>query len=197
LIASLRPAESRARFAVYSQNPMKTPSLPVAVLCAAVLTLPACGGGGGGTTTPTPVTTMPAPPARAELIVSISPDSPVAQPSGDRTYPWTVEWIVVLRETAGLGGNVNKVDVGFVNSFGFETKSALNYGATEIKRRAGTNHLAARGELHIPLAMIYRADGFGGRTIRLKNAIDFTDDRGNRQVLGASANVLLHDGVPF
>ncbi|MCQ7029866.1 hypothetical protein MRO55_25510, partial [Escherichia coli] len=86
---------------------------------------------------------------------------------------------LVLRETAGLGGNVNYVDVSFVNSFGFETRSALNYSANEVIRRAGTNHIDARGELRIPLAMVYSADGFGQRTITLKNAISFTDDRGN------------------
>jgi hypothetical protein len=164
-----------------------------AALLTLATTLAACGGGGGGSTTPTPVTTQPA--ARSEITVTISPDSPVATPSGNRDFPWRVDWTVVLRESAGLGGNVNHVDVGFVNSFGFETKGALNYGADEIVRRAGTNHIVARGELRIPLSMLYRADGFGGRTILLKNAVDFTDDRGNHVVLGASANVLLHDGV--
>ena len=58
---------------------------------------------------------------------------------------------MVLRESAGLGGNVNYIDVGFVNSFGFETRGALNYGPDEIIRRAGTNHLTARGELRVGL----------------------------------------------
>ena len=173
---------------------MKHSSRAVVAILTAVL-LPACGGGGGGTTSPTPVTTQPA--ARAEVQVTISPDSPVAKASGDRQYPWKVDWTVVLRETAGLGGNVNHVDVSFVNNFGFETKGVLNYGADEVVRAAGTNHIAARGELRIPLSMLYRADGVGGRTILLKNAVDFTDDRGNHMVLGASANVLTHDVERF
>jgi hypothetical protein len=162
-----------------------------------VLVLPACGGGGGSPTGPTPVTPTPAPATRAEVSVSISPESPVATPSGNGTYPWRVEWNVFLRETAGLGGNVNYIDVGFVNSFGFETRGALNYGADEIIARAGSNHLTARGELRVPMSMVYRADGFGGRTILLKNAINFTDDRGNTQTLGASAHVLLEDWARF
>lgn len=163
----------------------------------ALLALGACGGG-GGSTTPTPVSTPTPPPAtRAELDVAISPESPVATPSGNREFPWRVEWTVVLREVAGLGGNVNYIDVGFVNSFGFETRSALNYSANEIIRRAGTNHVNARAELRIPMSMVYRADGFGGRTILLKNAINFTDDRGNTQNLGVSANVLLNDAARF
>ena len=43
-----------------------------------------------------------------------------------------------------------RADVGFVNSFGFETPNALNYGADTIIRRAGSNHLSARGDLSIP-----------------------------------------------
>lgn len=156
-----------------------------------------CGGGGGGTPA---APSAPAPPpaaTRAVVEVDITPSTPVAQPTGDGTFPWRVQWTVVLRETAGLGGNVNFVDVSFVNSFGFETPGALNYGANEISQRAGTNHLAARGQLQIPLGMTYRADGFGGRTITLKNAVSFTDDRGNNMMLGATATVVSKDVVRF
>jgi hypothetical protein len=155
-------------------------------------------GGGGGSTPAAPSTPAPTPAARADVTVSISPTSPVAQPNADRNYPWRVDWTVVLRESAGLGGNVNYVNVGFVNSFGFETPSALNYGADVIVRRAGSNHLNARGELQIPLSMVYRADGFGGRSITLTNAVSFTDDRGNHMMLGGTATVVSEGGrVPF
>jgi hypothetical protein len=162
---------------------------------ASAILFGACGGGEG--TPAAPSTPAPTPAARAEVALNITPTSPVAQPTGDSTYPWRVDWTVVLRKTAGLGGNVNYVDVAFVNSFGFETPSALNYGADEIIRRAGRNHLDPRGELQIPLSMRYRADGFGGRTITLKNAVNFTDDRGNRMMLGATATVVSVDVVRF
>jgi hypothetical protein len=168
---------------------------PTVLAIASVIFLGACGGGGG--TPSAPSTPAPTPATRAEVTLSITPASPVAQPNGDRTYPWRVDWTLVLHETAGLGGNVNYVDVGFVNSFGFETPGALNYGADEVIRRAGRNHLDARGELQIPLSMIYRADGFGGRTIILKNAVNFTDDRGNRMMLGATATVVSVNFVRF
>jgi hypothetical protein len=163
---------------------------------ASAIFLGACGGGRGGTPT-TPSTPAPTPATRAEVALSIAPTSPVAKPSADRTYPWQVDWTLVLKETAGLGGNVNYVDVGFVNNFGFETPSNLNYGADEIIRRAGRNHLDPRGELQIPLSMIYRADGFGGRTITLKNAVSFTDDHGNHVMMGATANVVSVNVVRF
>lgn len=166
------------------------------VALAGALVFAGCGGGGGGTPS-APSTPAPTPATRAAVTVSLNPTSPVAQPNADRNYPWRVDWTVVLRETAGLGGNVNYVDVGFVNSFGFETPSALNYGADVIIRRAGRNHLDARGELQIPLSMVYRADGFGGRTITLKNAVSFTDDRGNHMMLGTTATVVSDGRVPF
>jgi hypothetical protein len=167
----------------------------LAGVCAALIS--GCGGGGSTSAPSTPVTTTPPAATRAEVTVTVSPPTLVAKPNNDRTYPWLVEWTLVLRETAGLGGNVNYVNVGFVNSFGFETPSALNYGADEVIRRAGTNHLAARGELRIPLGMIYTADGFGQRTITLKNAVSFTDDRGNASLLGVTASVVSHEVAPF
>jgi hypothetical protein len=168
----------------------------MALALAGALVFAGCGGGGGGTPA-APGTPAPTPATRAAVTVSVDPTSPVAQPTGDREYPWRVEWTLVLRETAGLGGNVNYVDVGFVNSFGFETTSALNYGADVIIRRAGRNHLDARGELQVPLSMVYRADGFGGRTITLKNAVSFTDDRGNHMMLGTTATVVSDGRVPL
>jgi len=44
--------------------------------------------------------------------------------------------------------------------------------------------------------MIYSADGFGQRTITLKNAISFTNDRSNPTMLGATASVVLHEVAP-
>jgi hypothetical protein len=45
--------------------------------------------------------------------------------------------------------------------------------------------------------MVYRADGFGGRTITLRNAVSFTDDRGNQMMLRASAAVVSVELVRF
>jgi hypothetical protein len=167
----------------------------VMLAVAALSVFSGCGGGGGGSSAPTNVPPPPPVATRAEVSLEITPASPVARPTGDAAYPWRVDWTLNVRETAGLGGNVNFVDVSFVNSFGFEVPRALNYGASEIIDRAGTNHVRARGELQIPLSMLYRADGFGGRTITLKNAVSFTDDRGNAMTLGATATVVSVDGA--
>ena len=167
----------------------------LAGVCAIVIA--GCGGGGPTRAPSAPIATPTPPATRAEVTLTVSPPTLVAKPNNDRTYPWLVEWTLVLRETAGLGGNVNYVNVGFVNSFGFETPSALNYGADTIIRRAGTNHLTPLGELRIPLSMIYSADGFGQRTITLKNAVSFTDDRGNATMIGVNASVVSVEVAPF
>ena len=159
--------------------------------------LAGCGGGGGSTPSAPAAPPAPPPAARAVLTVDITPTSPVAQPSGEPAFPWRVTWTIALRETAGLGANVNFVDVSFVNSFGFETPGALNIGASQITQLAGTNHIPARGQLLIPLGITYRADGFGGRSITLKNAISITDDRGNNMNLGATATVVSRESVRF
>jgi hypothetical protein len=93
-------------------------------VCAVLATV---GCGGGSTSAPSaPPTPVP---TRAEVTVTVSPPTLVAQVNNDRTYPWRVDWTLVLRETAGVGGNVNDVSVGSVNSFRFETPTGLNYGA--------------------------------------------------------------------
>jgi hypothetical protein len=66
----------------------------------------------------------------------------------------------------------------------------------QATRAEVTNHLTPLGELRIPLSMIYSADGFGQRTITLKNAVSFTDDRGNATMIGANASVVSHEVAP-
>ncbi len=62
---------------------------PVVLAPASAILLGACGGGGGTPTTPS--TPAPTPAARAEVSVGITPTSPVAKPTADRTYPWQVD----------------------------------------------------------------------------------------------------------
>jgi hypothetical protein len=89
---------------------MRTGAAVLAI--ASVISLGACGGGGGDSTPSAPSTPVPTPASRAEVALSISPASPVAQPSNDGTYPWRVDWTLVLKETAGLGGNVSSPATG-------------------------------------------------------------------------------------
>jgi len=77
----------------------------LAGLCAIVIA--GCGGGGSTSAPSAPIATPTPQATRAEVTLTVSPPTLVAKPNNDRTYPWLVEWTLVLRETAGLGGNVN------------------------------------------------------------------------------------------
>ena len=169
----------------------------VAVCLVLFLASVACGGG-SSPSAPTAVSTPR--PTRSEVAVTFSPVSPVATPnttSTSDTWPWRVDYTIVLKESNGLGGNVNYVNTSFTNTFGFSTRTDLNYGADRIIAAAGTNHLTGGGELRIPLSMVYSADGFGGRAMTLKVAINFTDDLGSVTSLGGQANVVSVDQIRF
>ena len=88
----------------------------------------------------------------------------------------------------GLGSNVNYVNVGFVNSFAFETPSALNYGADTIIRRAGTNRLTRLGELQTRMVLASRPVEIEGR--RLNQGFAWTREDGYR---GSRAKFYLPD----
>jgi hypothetical protein len=156
---------------------------------AAVAALAAGGGGDSGTTTPNPTTPTPQPTAsRANISASIAPNPMNAEASGDAEFPWRVEFEVIVRETAGLGGNVDFINITLRNpATGGET-SALNYGANEVADRAGgTNHIDARGSLTVPISIRYRLAG-GGRQAVFIAEVRFTDDRGNVIMASAEAN---------
>jgi hypothetical protein len=157
---------------------------------AAVAALAA--GGGGDSETPSPNPTTPTPPptaSRATISASIAPNPINAQATGNAEYPWSVEFEVNVRETAGLGGNVDFINVTLRNpATGGETR-ALNYGAGEVASRAGgTNHIDARGSLTVPISIRYRLAGGARRAVVIAE-IRFTDDRGNVMNATAEANI--------
>ena len=113
------------------------------LVCLAVAALPSCGSGGGGSPVAPPVT-MPPPPSRAVLTVSNSPDPIIATSFSDPRFPgfrWRVDWTTTFHESAGLGGNLDFIHVNFRTPQGGEPQNVLNYGATDIKERAGTNEV--------------------------------------------------------
>jgi hypothetical protein len=83
---------------------------------------------------------------------------------------------VIVQETAGLSGNVDYVNLTFLRG-GF-IGNTVNYGADYIVRRLGTNHVAARGKLTIPIGYVFQM-GDGSSEILLNVTVHFTDDRGH------------------
>lgn len=160
-------------------------------LCATL----GCGGSSSSPAAPTPAPT-PAPAQRAAVTLTNSPDPIIATASGNPSFPWTATWEVVIRESAGLGGNVDFINVGLRNLAGFESPSVSNWGADRIITRAGTNHFAAGGTLRIPLSTTYTSGNVGGsRTIDLIVTAQIHDDRGNLITATSEVRVLLEDAV--
>lgn len=153
---------------------------------AAALGLAAASGGGDSSPT---VTTPVAPVAASRGVFSaaINPSTINSAPSSNPNFPFEADFTVVITESAGLGGNVDFINVTLTNSSGAST-SAINFGAGDIISRAGSNRVESRSQGQFPLGVVYRFTT-GQSSGSLSVSIQVTDDRGNQSRLSASANL--------
>jgi hypothetical protein len=164
----------------------KTIGIIAGVGGGAAVALAAASGGSDSSTTPSTPSTPSATQARIEA--SIAPNPINAQASGNAEFPWRIDFEVIIRETAGIGGNIDFINTTLRNvATGAETR-AVNFGADEIVGRAGTNNVNGGGSLTVPLALRYRLSG-GARAAVLIAEIRFTDNRGNVITTVAQANI--------
>ena len=111
-------------------------------------------------------------PSRAAITVSVSPNPGAAGPSSDPNFEFEVEFAVAVRETAGLGANVD-----FINLESGEV--SINIGASEIIDIAGTNQISGRGSLAVPLIFFYTSIA-GGPEIDVTVEVQCTRREGKR-----------------
>jgi hypothetical protein len=139
--------------------------------------------------TDSPAAATPPPVVQARLDVSILP-SPVivlrdARDPSSRTARWTVQIV----ETAGVGGVVSFVNAS-VRDAGtgapVEPQGFLSMDVAEIRRRAGTERLPARGSLAVPQSLSYTSLA---PTATLAVAVQVVDDDGH--VVGQQATARL------
>ena len=133
--------------------------------------------GGGGTQ-----------PSSASFSVAIVPSPLTARPSGDPDFEWLIEFNVVIQESNGVGGNADFVDVKLRSGRSGNLTDAVNFGAGEIMRRAGTNQIAPRGRIEIPIGIVYRFSG-GTSSGDAVVEVQLTDARGNRTIGTAQAPI--------
>jgi hypothetical protein len=151
------------------------------VLAVALAVLPACGGGGGPT--------EPAGPASATITIAATPPSWAAVPCppsscGSVTGELEAAGTVAIRETAGLGGNVDSIAVQGRDAGGTVLIQGA-FDAAGVRQLAGTNRVAASGSLAVPgVGMHFSPDR---RPATIVVTVQLTDDRGNR--LGPSLAV--------
>ncbi len=151
----------------------------------ASLFLPACGGGNSGPSSvpaPTPA------PTQAVVVVTVTPTPVLAVPIDQRPdfcgqnkgWDFTADWSTTVRETAGLGGNVNFINVTAKNAAGFELfKAPLNFDANYVIKAAGTNHVNGGGQIVVKEMGMCYALSTGLRSVHVVQVVNFTDDRGH------------------
>jgi len=139
--------------------------------------------GCGGDKSPTAPSSQP---TTADITATVSPNPVIASACTPTTcttgFAFSAVFNLQISETAGVGGNVNFVNVTMRDSTTGAEIGTINFGADEVIRRASTatNHVNARGSLSIVnLGVNYRLSG-GGRQGTLTVAVQFTDDRGNQ-----------------
>jgi hypothetical protein len=167
------------------------------LLLASLAALLAACGGGGSPTAPTPTPT-PAP-TRAIVTVTSEPAPVLAIPISQRPtfcgtnqgWDFVAVWATTIRETAGLGGNVNFINVTARNSLGVEIfRAPINFDVNFVIRSAGTNHVNGGGSITLrEMGMCYRL-ATGLRAVRVLQIVNFTDDRGNTMNIQSEFDVL-------
>src|SRR5262245_35270049 len=96
-----------------SMGGVRTGSRRAPLLLALLLALPGCGFEGDLPTPPTPPS-PPVPPTQAGILLSLSSSPIVAVPAA----PWSAAWTLTVRETSGIGGNIQLVRATLVDPAG-------------------------------------------------------------------------------
>jgi hypothetical protein len=147
-----------------------TINVRIVLVIAIAAFLPSC----GSSTAPSPT--------QASITATLSPNPvmatdclPTCQGLDGRSFRWRTQGTLTIQETAGIGGNVDSITVTVV-------RDTINYGSDVIVQRSGTNHVAARGMLTLPLNIFHGPLDISNATrqVVMPFVVQFTDDRGNK-----------------
>lgn len=129
-------------------------------------------GCGGGSSPTAPVVTQPPAPSQASITVTQTGNSFLCiSPLANTAF--RLQFTVTIRESAGLGANINFVRVSFFR--GAVEIERQEIGANAIVAGLGSNRIAASASRNVSMRFDYNADNFD----RVQLLFDFTDDRGN------------------
>jgi hypothetical protein len=123
-----------------------------------------------GNPTPSPASTPE--PTISVVTVTCNPSLVSAVAASDPAFTWQISWVLSVQETAGIAGHINFLQVTIAD------QQVLVLGAAGIAVAAGTNAVAAKGSLSIPLTLAYTLPS-GGKLANVTTTINFTDARGN------------------
>lgn len=119
--------------------------------------------------------------------VTASVCNPKCAGTNGAQFDFAVSMTIVVRETAGLGGNIDSIDL--FSARNGAVYSTLNLNPSQIAQFAGTNHVAASGSLSVPLSLLYSTPD-GGKERTTAVFVRFTDDKGNAFTQSVTVNVL-------
>ncbi len=146
-----------------------------------------CGFEGELPTPPRPPS-VPTPPGQAAIALSLSSSPINANVVVDGSTPWSAQWSVGVRETAGVGGAIDFVRATLADSSGAQVAETELDAAEVGAQLGGSNHIAAGSTHSIPMSLEFDfpEDVLYGD---LQVTLQLTDDRGN--VVSASANDVI------
>jgi hypothetical protein len=142
--------------------------LLVPALLAGALLAPGCGNG-----TPT----IPGGSGRSAITITVAPN-PVTSTQDTTTFAVTASYTITVKETAGLGGEVQ-----FISSAAYEPSTgaqvALNYyDSTDLVVYQGSKRIEANGELTLQQSVTYTLADYS-KAADLVVSMQLKDDRTN------------------
>lgn len=142
-------------------------------LLAFLLALPGCGFEGDLPTPPSPPS-PPVPPSQAALLLSLSASPIVAVPAA----PWSAEWSLTVKETSGIGGDIEQVRATLADPAGATIAESVLDAGQVSEQLGGSNHIGGGSNqaLAMSLSFDFPADTPAGN---LRVDVQMTDDRGN------------------
>jgi hypothetical protein len=154
-------------------------------------------GSGCGFESDLPTTTKPpsppVPPTQAAIALSLSSSPIDAVVAVDGSAPWSAEWTLNVKETAGIGGNIDSVRATLADSAGASI-AETELGADQVSEQlGGSNHIRGGSTQGILLNLNF---DFPAETPSgdLHVTLQLSDDRGN--TVSAAVDDVIQVCVP-
>ena len=141
--------------------------------------------------TPTRPPSPPVPPAQAAIALSLSP-SPI-DAAVDGGTPWSAAWTLMVRETAGIGGDIDFVRATLSDAAGASI-AETELDTDQVREQlGGSNHIPGGSKREIPMTLDFDfpTDVLSGD---LRVSLQLRDDRGN--TVSATADDVIQVCVP-
>jgi hypothetical protein len=143
--------------------------------------------------TPTRPPSPPVPPAQAAIALSLSSSPIEAAVAANASAPWSAAWTLRVRETTGIGGDIDFVRATLADSSGASiTETELDAGEVS-QQLGGSNHIRGGSTQEIPMSLDFNfpADAFSAA---LHVTVQLSDDRDN--IVSATTDDVVQVCVP-